>query len=79
MDPSKLPLAPLYGRADHGAGCSVPMTLPERASLTLRACYLLAVFAPFVFIGTILLLLAHLMGPRAWKRPPAVRFLGGRL
>lgn len=64
MDESDVPLAPLYGRADHQLRGDGSLSPGERVSLALRACYLLAVFAPFVLLGSVLLLLAHLLGSR---------------
>lgn len=47
----------LYGRADHG-GSPIPSGVADRASLALRAAYLLLVFSPFLMFGLPMLLLS---------------------
>ncbi len=59
IDTSTEPLAPLYGRADHAPRGPVHLSIDERFALALRALYLLLVFAPFMTVGVVLLLLAN--------------------
>jgi hypothetical protein len=61
------PPLPLYGRGDHAANDAAPLTPAQRMALTIRAAQLLANFAPFLLLGSALLLLAAALD--AWTAP----------
>jgi hypothetical protein len=61
------PLA-LYGQADHLLEANRQLTLSERLQLAVRAGQLLALFAPFLLLGTGLLLLAAQVDAAAARR-----------
>lgn len=62
-----VPLA-LYGQADHLLEANRQLTLSERLQLAVRAGQLLALFAPFLLLGTGLLLLAAQVDAAAARR-----------
>ena len=62
-----VPLA-LYGQADHLLEANRQLTLSERLQLAVRAGQLLALFAPFLLLGTALLLLAAQVDAAAARR-----------
>ena len=61
------PLA-LYGQADHLLEADRQLTLSERLQLAVRAGQLLALFAPFLLLGTSMLLLAAQVDAAAARR-----------
>lgn len=62
------PPLPLYGRGDHAAEDGRTLTLAERLRLVARAAKLLAVFSPFLLLGTTMLLLASRLDAAAARR-----------
>jgi aarF domain-containing kinase len=64
------PPLPLYGRGDHAV--QHDLTLAERLQLAVRAAQLLALFAPFLLLGSAMLLLAARLDARAERRKQVV-------
>ncbi|KAL4443762.1 hypothetical protein ABPG75_011499 [Micractinium tetrahymenae] len=59
---------PLFGRGDHQAAAARPLSATERLQLVLRAGQLLALFLPFVLLGSAMLLLAARLESAAARR-----------
>lgn len=59
---------PLFGRGDHQAGAARPLSATQRLRLALRAGQLLALFLPFLLLGSLMLLLASRVDSAAARR-----------
>lgn len=59
---------PLFGRGDHQADTTRPLSTAQRLQLALRAVQLLAMFLPFLLLGPLLLVLAAQLDSAAARR-----------
>ncbi len=59
---------PLFGRGDHQADATRPLSTAQRLQLALRAVQLLAMFLPFLLLGPLLLVLAAQLDSAAARR-----------
>ncbi len=65
----------LYGRGDH-MSFTAELTLKDRATMAMRATYLITIFLPFIFLGPLLLFLADLL--LKWSQDSKVQVNGHR-